>query len=669
MHDPVTRPLAASRLSPARSRTRAVPLLLAAGLWATPGGTEYLVVGGADHPWHTSGTTPGGVIAFVDRLESVAQNGTALFGEPDSLRNWIVPIRVDPSVNISLDVLQRGGSIDVNLSAEQVDPSQLEGILNGDHKVAFDRKPVDGRAIQNNGVVITLDLGARYGVHRIVFYPRLTEQFPFGNDFMRGYELYLNDGLPASLFASGQPSFVSPVRREPGNSDTTVVTEIEPQFVRYLQLKSILNAGFEIDEIEVYGTGFVPEARYESLPLALDGESVWGAIDWVERVAGDPADSGVEVRVRSGSDDTPDAYFRELSVGGVRTGLSAVDELGTPLTEASYQRLLREGKSVLKQVDGEHWSPWQLVANGESPSLPAPRRFFQFRADFASRSLGAARALGQLRFGYGTPPVDALVAEVSPSRAAIGAETTFTFVARVVNRTGRAGFERFEIGTPARVSAVRAIELQDSLLAPIARADFGGVDFDRLPARAGSFSLDAVTDDHFAFHLPRVADHGTRIAVVFEGAVFRYGTRFQGRAYADGADLPLLTEGGDASPALDTDDQHVRVTLSSTIAGGVQPRPAVFTPNGDGVNDETRITYSILHLLAPSPVAVEIADLAGRRVRRLRQQQAISGRYTVSWDGRDAEGDRVPPGLYLVSVEIRSDGGIERRVGQVAVAY
>ena len=113
----------------------------------------------------------------------------------------------------------------------------------------------------------------------------------------------------------------------------------------------------------------------------------------------------------------------------------------------------------------------------------------------------------------------------------------------------------------------------------------------------------------------------------------------------------------------------MRVTLSSTIAGGVRARPAVFTPNGDGVNDETAVTYSILHLLAPSPVAVEVLDLAGRRVRRLRQQQAISGRYTVWWDGRDANGDLVLPGVYLVAVEIAADGGTERRVGQVAVAY
>ena len=86
-----------------------------------------------------------------------------------------------------------------------MDPAELEGVLNGDHAVAYDRKFVAGRIVRNNGITIRLDLGARFGVDRIVFYPRMTEQFPFVSDYLRGYEIYLNDGQPQNLFASGQP--------------------------------------------------------------------------------------------------------------------------------------------------------------------------------------------------------------------------------------------------------------------------------------------------------------------------------------------------------------------------------------------------------------------------------------------------------------------------------
>jgi hypothetical protein len=645
-------------------------LLVLIGFSATASEAGVFVVGGSEHPWQDVGTTPGGVIRFVDDLSSIAQDGTPLFAaEGDSLDGWMVPVRVDPTVNISLDVVERGGSIDLNLSAEQFDQGQLDGMLSGDHTVAFDRKPVDGRAIQNNGITVTLDLGARFGVNRIVFYPRMSDAFPFGNDFMRGYELYLNDGLPANLFASGQPNFVSPVRRVPDNSDTVVVTEVEPQFVRYIKLKSIINAGYEIDELEIYGTGFVPEAAYESLPLEMDDESVWGSIRWIEHTAGNAADSGVEVRVRSGADDTPDVYFREILVGGVRTGLSTEDDQGNALTEASYQRLLREGRAVIKQTDADNWSGWQLVANGEGLSLPAPRKFFQFRVDFANQSLDAARALARLSFEFDPPPVDALIAEVTPAEAKIAEVTTFTFVARADNDSGRDGFERFEIETPAAVTAVRSVELQDASLNVIARADFSLADLLNLPVRDGDFVLESVADDHFSLALPRVTASGTRIKVIFDGAVFRYGTRFQGRAFTTGVDLPLLSDGGDATPDIGTNDQLVRVTLSSQIAGDVQAQPSVFTPNADGANDFTSIEYSILHLLTASPVDVSIHDLSGRRVRSLPVDDSINGRFRIAWDGQDDSGKLVPPGIYLIAVEIRSDAGTERSVGQVAVVY
>jgi hypothetical protein len=639
-------------------------------LSAVAAAADLYVVGGQEHSWETSGTTPGGVIRIVDDLTTITDDGKPLFvAEPDSLGGWIVPVRVDPNVNISLDILERGGSVDINLSSSQVDQDQLDGIVNGDHKVAFDRKPIDGRAIQNNGIIVTLDLGARFGVNRVLFYPRMTETFPFANDFMRGYELYLNDGLPASLFASGQPNFVSPVSRVPDNSDTVVVTDVDPQFVRFIQLKSIINAGFEIDELEVYGTGFVPEAAYESLPLQMDGASVWGTIHWDERSAGNPDNSAVEVRVRSGSDDSPDAYFREILVGGVRTGLSADDDLGNPLTEASYQRLLRDGRAVIKQGDIDNWSGWQLVSSGQRLSLPAPREYFQFRTDFSNQSLDAARAIANMRFEFDPPPVDGLVAEIEPAQAEIATETTFTYVARADNDSGRDGFERFELETPARVSAIRFVELQDSQFNVIARADFSLADLSNLPVVDGEFALDSVTEDHFALTLPRVRESGTHLKVVFDAAVFRYGTRFQGRAFAAGVDLPLLTRGGDATPELDTDDQLVRVTLGSQIAGGVDVHPPVLTPNADGANDETFIQYSILHLLTPSPVNVSIHDLSGRRVRSLPVEDAISGRFQVGWKGQNDAGQLVPPGVYLVVVEIRSDGGTERSVGQVAVVY
>ena len=56
----------------------------------------------------------------------------------------------------------------------------------------------------------------------------MTESFPFGHEFMRGYELFLNDGLPQNLYASGQPIFTSPVQRDPDNREAKVDAQITP---------------------------------------------------------------------------------------------------------------------------------------------------------------------------------------------------------------------------------------------------------------------------------------------------------------------------------------------------------------------------------------------------------------------------------------------------------
>ncbi len=628
----------------------------------TTGSAAQFLVGGSDHPWVDSGTTPGGVIDFVEDITTVIEEEQVLFPVETDERNWIVPVRVDPDVNISIGLLDRGGKIDINLSDNQKDEDELAGVINGDHRVALDRKPVDGRALVNNGIILSIDLGARFGVNRIVFYPRMTPQFPFGNDFMRSYALFISE--------DEEPNLASPDFSESDNQDTTVVVEIDAQFVRSLALKSTLNAGFEIDEFEIYGTGFVPEASYESLPLFLDDPSVWGQIRWLEAIAGDPRDSSIEVRVRSGSDDTPDSFFRQIKVGGVVTGRSENDADGNPLTQASYERLLREDESVFKQTDLENWGPWQLVSNGQTLELPAPRQYLQFRIDFANATLNSARALAELEFDFASPPVDRLIAEVQPSVATISEPTTFTFVARIDNGSGRPGFRRFDMETPARVTAIHSVIVRDSNGTVVSQGDFGSIANDAvLPIQSGQITVDAIEDDHFSLQLPRIEQDGATIEIIFDSAVFRYGTRFRGQAFADDAELPLLTEAGNATTAIDTDGLLVKVSIGSKIAGPMTLTPASFSPNGDGINDLTRIEYIVQHLVAPSRVTVDIYDLAGRRVRQLTTDNRSSGQYAVDWDGRDDDNALVPPGLYVVAVEINSDEGNQRRLGQAAVIY
>jgi flagellar hook assembly protein FlgD len=87
-----------------------------------------------------------------------------------------------------------------------------------------------------------------------------------------------------------------------------------------------------------------------------------------------------------------------------------------------------------------------------------------------------------------------------------------------------------------------------------------------------------------------------------------------------------------------------------------------------------------LHLAAPSPnplrsatalsfttgrtgpVTLDVFDVSGRRVARLLSGERVgAGTHRVEWEGRDDQGRRVVPGVYLVRLET-GDGEASRKV-------
>lgn len=61
-------------------------------------------------------------------------------------------------------------------------------------------------------------------------------------------------------------------------------------------------------------------------------------------------------------------------------------------------------------------------------------------------------------------------------------------------------------------------------------------------------------------------------------------------------------------------------------------------------NPQTVIEYS---LPEAQQVELSIFDLSGRMVRRLEQGQRTAGNHSVTWQGEDDQGRRVPSGMYL----------------------
>ena len=109
-------------------------------------------------------------------------------------------------------------------------------------------------------------------------------------------------------------------------------------------------------------------------------------------------------------------------------------------------------------------------------------------------------------------------------------------------------------------------------------------------------------------------------------------------------------------------------TLESVLSD-VAIAPPAFTPQGDGINDEAAITYTLFSVLDAVEVEVELLTLDGRRVRTLSGGVQGAGRHALRWDGRDDAGQMVAPGVYLARIGANIDRGKVVRFGTVAVAY
>ncbi len=59
---------------------------------------------------------------------------------------------------------------------------------------------------------------------------------------------------------------------------------------------------------------------------------------------------------------------------------------------------------------------------------------------------------------------------------------------------------------------------------------------------------------------------------------------------------------------------------------------------------------------------IALFDLAGRRVRDVLDAPLRAGAHHVAWDGRDARGFAVPPGVYLARLDVAGEPARVRHI-------
>ena len=314
------------------------------------------------------------------------------------------------------------------------------------------------------------------------------------------------------------------------------------------------------------------------------------------------------------------------------------------------------GEVLVREIPGPRWSNWSAVylTSGEPFKSPSPRRFAQAQMRLLTQEPLRTAQMRSLRLKLAPPLVDQTFAEVWPiDGVAPGEDQLFSMYIRSVFGPGNSGFDRIRLHSSSSVP-MELISFRQGSEAQL-RAGTGR------ELWPGSLELERLEDGSVELAFPAPVTSGRSLYEArFRTRVFLSGTVF-------GAELKRATrpkivqaisEGDAGSLAASQSLVVVADVENFPLLDRVRSRPQVFTPNGDGINDQAEIHFTIYRLIRERRIEIGIYDLSGRKVRELSlRRENPSGDHSVVWDGRDDAGALVRPGTYLARVSFAADVG------------
>jgi len=571
----------------------------------------------------------------------------------DSIWTW----NVQPNSNLAPGTVERQGYVLMPGAGEGVATfiAGAEVMFDGADSTAFNPDDFADRFGVERTSPLYIDLGATFRVDRIRLYPR--QDADYKTLFPRSFSLSTNGGIDQEReieagnllerrFESVFNYYTSNPNREP-----VLERRFESRYVRFIRIQVRDNQPWEIAELQVFSDGTGITGEYTSIPIlaARGPRPLWGRVRYE---GGDITDLPVTVQTRTGPDASPQLYYRYTGVGGDREQVSA----------AEYTRLdsIEQGP-ILRNPD---WSSWETVTDGRVRS-PSNNPFIQFRLQIS----GPGTVIRRLAIEYLNPPIaDGLDAEIAPVVVEAGQQTDFVVSLQTHMRVWRTdgsllpnadtGFQSLRIQTTARIDVIDRVLVDDREVEFTATYD---------PVEGTGIRLRRT-----------ILQDGTFIQIFFRGAVFRDATRFDVQASdrrlvegelltvhqsAREEDVDPLSLGGSLVVRIASEEGRLPLLQS------VSPSSPIISPNGDGINDRFELRYALLKLTEAAPSYLNIYALDGRLVRQIEGGLQLNGDQIYRWDGFDAQGDRLTPGLYIYRLSIHTDEGVVQENGVIGVAY
>jgi len=440
------------------------------------------------------------------------------------------------------------------------------------------------------------------------------------------------------------------------------------QQARFVSLRPFIpERDWEIAEFEIYGEGYVRQTVYRTHILDFGEPGVaWSKIRWKGE---EPPGTQILVRTRTGNTRSPDLFLEQ-----------ALNGRFLPVDFDTYRPKFVSRASctsgnpcaateVKRTVDVDNWSFWssvydfdagQVVPDADpaawtdgTPMLsPGPSRYLQIEIVLLASADHTPR-LDALSLLFAEAPAAAeVIGEIWPIAVDSFEPHTFTYVVKPILEDGNRGFDRLEIFTSGPAVEVQAVRVGGEEITDA---------YDILDDRI-IISFDRLQD-------PR-EDNEKRIEVEFSARVLRFGAEFSGWVYdSSEPELKQSINPGNATIRFVGDVLSVRTPTGGDLLQRLEILPRALTPNGDGVNEETTISFDLRDLTQARPVHVQVFALDGRPIRQLTSASTASAHVLHRWDGRDDAGGLVPPGVYLVQVDLDSDRERKTATATVSVAY
>ena len=570
--------------------------------------------------------------------------------------------------NIALGLLERGGSVDININLASNDSQPLgkaRALFDGDLYERW-RAGTASRGLSDILAHMILDLGAVYWVDQTRIIGGVVVRSGFGGGIttnhyvsrrrwgFRFYEFMTSDG---SLSPDGTRLWTKHFSgASPGNQTSRGLVDhhfdlLPTRFVRIfwkywdtscysfqrLGEEGGINrvpgcgAGGATDELQIFGEGFPSEVDFRSSLIDLGAGKNLNSVEW----SGDaPPGTSIELRTRTGNEVLETYTYR--------------DKNGKEVTERRYNKLIPSFKGPIDTTlaAGGDWSPWSRIYSfsGEGFLSPSPRRYLEIDVRMTSDSPAVGASLDHLAVNFTQPLASRVLGEISPQQALPGMLTEFTYYLRPENAIG---FDRLAVESDAPVHFVDI-------------------------SRNGA-TLDVQMDttaSGFLVHLPNRIRTDQLIELKFQSSVFRQSTRFDVFLQDSNQDESVRqrVDPGDATDLVESSTNIVSLPISRELLANMSFSSKAITPNGDGVNDELTLEIALVNVLAPRPLRLRLYDLAGRPVYD-RSEDSRAGLYKLVWDGHGSHGDRVSPGLYVLEVLVEGDAGDEKTQALISVAY